>query len=258
MQITTEQIKELRDATGVSVMQCKKALEEAQGNMDKAMLVLKKKSADIATKKSDRSAKDGLVIIKTKGNKAVLAVLNCETDFVSKNADFVQLSNQIADLALDLGAEAAKAKAPEMISPVVQKIGENIQLNKILSIEGAVLGSYTHNGKAGVVVSLAGGSTELAKDIAMHIAAMKPEYAKKEDIDKAMVESVKDLFKKEVDESNKPEDIKQKMMQGKIDAYFKERTLLEQPFIKNPDQTVGKLLETNKATLNSYIYSTLA
>ena len=258
MPITTEQIKELRDQTGVSVMQCKKALEEAGGNMEKALLVLKKKSAEIASKKSEREAKDGLVVIKTDGGKAVLSVLNCETDFVSRNNDFITLANQIADLALNDGAESAKTKARDMISPVVQKIGENIQFNKILTLEGENIGSYVHNGKAGVAVALAGGTPELAREIAMHIAAMKPEFAKKEDIAADVVNAVKELFVKEVDASNKPQDIKDKMMQGKIDAYFKERTLSEQPFIKNPDITVGGLLAQNKASMKNFIYSTLA
>src|SRR3990172_9592160 len=140
--ITIEQIKELRDATGVSVIQCKKALEETSGDMEKAVLVLKKKSSEIASKKSEREAKDGLVVIKLTGRKAVLVVLNCETDFVSKNNDFVTLANQIADIALRDGEDKAKGQAAEMISPIVQKIGENIQLNKILSIEGDIFCSY--------------------------------------------------------------------------------------------------------------------
>ena len=255
--ITIEQIKELRDATGVSVMQCKKALEETNGEMEKAVLVLKKKSSEIASKKSEREAKDGLVVIKLTGRKAVLVVLNCETDFVSKNNDFVTLANQIADIALRDGTDKAKAEAAEIISPVVQKIGENIQLNKILSIEGDVLGSYVHNGKAGVVTALTGGTPELARDVAMHIAAMKPEYAKKEDIDSKIIETVKEIFKKELEATGKPQEMQDKIMQGKIDAYFKERTLLEQPFIKNPELTVDKLLTQNKANLKSFIYSTL-
>ena len=186
------------------------------------------------------------------------AVLNCETDFVARNADFIALANVIAEMALKDGADQVKAKSADMINPVVQKIGENIQFNKILTLVGENIGSYVHNGKAGVAVALAGGSPELAKEIAMHIAAMKPEFIKKEDIDSKMSESVKEIFKKEVDESNKPEEIKQKMMQGKIDAYFKERILLEQPFIKNPDTTVGALLTQNKASFKGFIYSTLA
>src|SRR3972149_9856062 len=117
MPITTEQIKELRDQTGVSVMQCKKALEEAGGNMEKALLVLKKKSTEIASKKSEREAKDGLVVIKTAPGKAVLAVLNCETDFVARNADFIALANVIAETALKEGVDQVKAKAADMINP---------------------------------------------------------------------------------------------------------------------------------------------
>lgn len=256
--ITTEQIKELRDATGVSVMQCKKALEEAGGDLQKAMMVLKKKSTEIASKKSEREAKDGLVVIKTATGKAVLTVLNCETDFVAKNADFIKLADEIADLAIKEGAETAKTKAPDMISPIVQKIGENIQFNKILTLEGANIDSYVHNGKAGVAVALDGGTPELAREIAMHIAAMKPEFARKEDIATDVVSAVKELFIKEVEATGKPQEMKDKIMQGKIDAYFKERTLLEQSFIKNPDITVGRLISDNKATLKNFIYSTLA
>lgn len=256
--ITTEQIKELRDATGVSVMQCKKALEEAGGDLQKAMMVLKKKSTEIASKKSDREAKDGLVVIKAIAGKAVLTVLNCETDFVAKNADFIKLADEISDLAMNEGAETAKTKAPDMISPVIQKIGENIQFNKILTIEGTNIGSYVHNGKAGVAVALEGGTPELAREVAMHVAAMKPEYARKEDIAADMVAAVKEIFIKEVEATGKPQEMKDKIMQGKIDAYFKERTLLEQSFIKNPDITIGRLLSDNKATLKNFIYSTLA
>ncbi len=257
MQITTEQIKELRDQTGVSVMQCKKALEEAMGDKEKALLILKKKSADIASKKSDRVANDGLVLVRTSPEKAIMLVLNCETDFVSRNEDFIKLAGEIADMAINQGVENAKGKAKEMIDPVVQKIGENIQLGDILSIEGDNLGAYVHNNKSGVIASLQGGTPELAKDLAMHISAMKPEFAKPEDIDPKTVEAMKELFMKEVAESDKPEEIKQKMLQGKIDAYFKERTLTEQSFIKNPDMTVKELLKQSNASVLGFIKSSI-
>lgn len=252
MNITTEQVKELRDVTGVSVMQCRKALEEAGGDMQKALMILKKKSSEIAAKKSDREAKDGIVVIKKDGAKAVAVILNCETDFVAKNEDFTSLADAIADKALSEGIDAAKEAAPEMISEIVQKVGENIQLGDIREFTGATLGLYVHNGKSGVVTSITGGSAELAKEIAMHIAAMKPAYKTASDIPEDAKRMATELFTKEVAESGKPEDIQQKMLEGKISSYFKEQTLLDQPFIKNPDVTVGKLLESNGGTLAEY------
>ncbi len=251
--ITTEQIKELRDKTGISVMQCKKALEEAEGDMDKALLILKKKSSEIAGKKAGRETYDGLVVVKTSGKKATAVILNCETDFVAKNQDFISLAEAIADQAVAEGADKAKAAAPDLINPIIQKIGENIQLNKIIEVEGENLGTYVHSGKSGVITSLSGGTPELAKDISMHIAAMKPEFISRDNVDNDMVEAVKDIFKKEVEESNKPAEIKEKMLQGKINDYFKEKTLLEQSFIKNPDTTIKNLLEQNKASIVSFV-----
>ncbi len=243
MAITTEQIKELRDNTGVAVMQCKKALEEAEGNMEKALMILKKKSGDIAAKKAEREAKDGIIVIQKNGKKAVVAIVNCETDFVAKNSDFVALANTITAKALADGIDATVAGVADMINPVVQKIGENIQLGKIEMIEGENIGTYVHNGKAGVAVALSGGGEELARDIAMHIAAMKPEYISRDQVSTEKVAMAEELYGKEVNASDKPEEIKKKMLQGKIDTYFKEVTLLDQAFIKNPEMTIATLLK---------------
>jgi len=207
--ITIELVKELRDATGISVMQCKRALIEAGGDMKKALAILKKTSSDIALKKVNREVKDGRVTIKTKNSKAVLVSLHCETDFVARNEDFIELSDGLAEMALKNGVEKMKAEAKEMINGVIQKTGENIQLGEVYEVTGAVLGIYTHNNKAGAIVSLEGGNPELAKDLAMHVAAMQPEGI--------------------------PE-------------------LLGQPFIKNLDETVGELLQKNKAGIKEIKY----
>ncbi len=247
--ITTELVKELRDATGISVMQCKRALEEADGDMNKALAILKKTSSDIALKKADRNAKDGAVMVKNEGNKAVLVALRCETDFVSKNEDFVSLLNNLTNVAFKDGIEKMKEIAKDAIDPIIQKTGENIQLGDAYIVEGDVLGVYIHNNKKAVIVSLNGGSVELAKDIAMHFTAMKPEYIKKEDISEEAKNTMQEIFQKEVANIDKPEEIKKKMLEGKINTYFKEKTLVEQPFIKNPDETIGKILEKAKATI---------
>ena len=249
MAITTELIKELRDATGISVMQCKRALEEAEGDMKKALAILKKTSSSIALKKAEREVKDGAVMVKSGNGKTILVALHCETDFVSRNEDFTSLLSKLTDKALSDGIEKMKEGAKEMIDGVIQKTGENIQLGDAYVIEGAVVGNYVHNNKMAVVVSLEGGSAELAKDIAMHIAAMKPEYIEASEIDEEARKTISEVFQKEVASIDKPEEIKKKMLEGKIGTYFKEKTLVEQPFIKNGDVTIGKLLEQNKAKI---------
>jgi elongation factor Ts len=252
IKITAELVKELRDATGVSVMQCKNALEEAEGDMEKALIILKKKSSSIAMKKAGRSATDGIIVVVEGKGKTLLLSLHSETDFVARNADFITLANELANMALNEGIEAMAAKSLDIINPVVQKVGEKIELGKVEMIEGEVLGSYVHASKSAVVVSLKGGSPELARDVAMHIAAMKPAFIKAEDITAEDKAKVIEVFEKEVAESDKPEEIKKKMLEGKISTYFKEQTLMDQMFIKNPDITIGNLLKEKGATIVSY------
>lgn len=249
IQITTEQIKELRDATGISVMQCKRALEEALGDMKKALAILKKTSSDIALKKGSREVRDGAVMIKSQGKKAVLVSLRCETDFVSKNKDFTTLLENLATKALSSDVEKMKTGAKEMIDSIIQKTGENVVLGEAYEVSGDVLGTYVHNNKIAVIVSLVGGSADLAKDIAMHIAAMKPEYISEAEITDDAKKTITEIFEKEVASVNKPAEIKKKMLDGKINTYFKEKTLLNQMFIKNGEESVGKLLEKSKAKI---------
>ena len=252
IKITAELVKELRDATGVSVMQCKNALEEAEGDMEKALIILKKKSSSIAMKKADRTAHDGVIVVVEGTNKTLLLTLHSETDFVARNADFIALANELAKLALNEGVESMTAKSLDIINPVVQKVGEKIELGKVEIIEGEILGSYVHGSKSAVIVSLKGGSKELAKDVAMHIAAMKPAFTNASDITDEDKSKVIEVFEKEVAESDKPEEIKKKMLEGKISTYFKEQTLMDQQFIKNPDITIGNLLKEKGATLVSF------
>ena len=255
--ITAELVKELRDATGVSVMQCKNALEEAEGDMEKALIILKNKSSSIAMKKADRSAKDGVIVVKETEGKALVLALHTETDFVAKNADFTNLADQLATLALNDSIEIMKEKSLGMINEIVQKVGEKIELGKVEEIKGATIGSYIHNSKKACVVSLSGGTKELARDIAMHIAAMKPTYINKDQITEEDKSKVMEVFEKEVASSDKPEEIKKKMLDGKISTYFKEQTLMDQTFIKNSDLTVEQLLKNNNAKLESYIYESI-
>ena len=250
--ITAEQVKELRDKTSVSIMQCKKALEEAEGDMEKALLILKKKSTEIAAKKSDREATAGIIAKAEKAGMGVLLALKCETDFVAKNADFMSIAQTLADAALEKGIASAQEMAPALAAEGVQKLGENVQLGTIESISAPTVGLYVHDGRMGVAVGLSGGDASLAKDIAMHIAAMNPEYKTRADVPEAEVSKVRALFEEEVATSDKPADIKEKMLTGKIDTFFKERTLLDQSFIKNPDLTIAKLLEGAKVELTGF------
>lgn len=257
IKITAELVKDLRDKTGVSVMQCKNALEEAEGDMEKALIILKKKSSSIALKKADRNAKDGIIVVKENADKALLLVLHTETDFVAKNIDFINLANKLADLAISEGIDTMKAKSLDIINEVVQKVGEKIELGKVEEIISNIIGSYIHNSKSAVVVSLSAGTKELARDIAMHIAAMKPAFTKREEITDEDKKKVVEVFEKEVNETDKPEEIKKKMLEGKISTYFKEQTLMDQIFIKNPELTIETLLKNNNAKLVSYLFESI-
>ena len=202
MTITTEQVKELRDKTSVSVMQCRKALEEAGGDMEKAIIILRKKGSEMAEKKSDRTAADGRIFIKQDGSRAVVLTLHCETDFVAQNQGFVDCAEIILNNAWNEGVQKAIESAPTSINEAILKTGENIQLGAIEEHKGDVVGSYTHfTGKNAVVVVLKGGTAEVAKDIAMHVSAMKPTYLKSEDIKESDRESVIEVLKKEVEEN---------------------------------------------------------
>ena len=249
IQITTEQVKELRDATGISVMQCRHALIEAEGDMKKALAILKKTSSDIALKKMSREIKDGRVAIKTDGKKAVLVSLGCETDFVARNEDFTTLLEKLTALAFKNGVEKMKAEAKDMIDPIIQKTGENIVSGEAYEVSGNVLGNYVHNNKIGVIVSLEEGNIELARDIAMHVAAMKPEYISQNEIGEDAKKTMLEVFQKEIASVNKPEEIKKKMLDGKMSAYFKEKTLLDQVFIRDSEVTISQLLEKNHAKI---------
>lgn len=257
--ITTEQVKELRDKTGISVMQCRKALEEAGGDIEKAIILLQKKGGEIAAKKGDRDASDGTVVVRTDGKRALTLILNCETDFVAKNEDFVALMNKLADIAWNDGIEAMREASVEMISAVVLKIGEKIELGTIEEITGDAVGAYTHHtGKTAAVVVLTGGTPEVAKDIAMHVTAMKPAFLSQNEISEENKVAVTEVLRAEVEASDKPEEMKAKILEGKIDAFFKEQILLNQPFFKSPEQTIEKFAAANSATVEKFVIYNVA
>lgn len=253
--ITTELIKQLRDETGISVMQCKKALEEAEGDMEKARMILKKKSGVSASKKSDRELGSGFITVKSNGERTALVTLSCETDFVAKNEEFVNLANAIAQMAVTEGKESAESKSVDMVNELIQKIGENIKLTKIEVIDGANTSFYSHNGNIASVVVLKEKNDELAKDIAMHITAMKPAFTVESEIDEEAKTRAKEIFAKEVEEqaSGKPEEMKAQILNGKINSYFKDQVLMKQLFIKDPNKTIEQLLKESNNTLEKFI-----
>ncbi len=258
--ITTEQVKELRDKTGISVMQCRKALEEAGGDMDKAIVILQKKGGEASQKKADRSAADGIVVMRTDGARALTLVLNCETDFVAKNEDFVTLANTLADMAWKDGVEKMQAAAPELINAVVLKSGEKIQLGAIEDLSGEVVNGYTHfDKKSAAAVVLKGGTLEVAKDIAMHVAAMKPSFLHKDEISAENRATVKAVMEAEVaaQSEGKSQEIKDKMLEGKINGFFAEQTLLNQSFFKVPEKTIEQYAKDNGATVEKFVLYTV-
>lgn len=250
--ITMDVIKQLRDETGISIMQCKKAIEEAGGDIEKARVILAKQSRAAAEKKADRSMGDGLIVTKQNGDKAVILALRCETDFVSKNEDFIKVANDLADIALNNGVEAVKDQAQAMIDPLIQKIGENMALGEVSILEGSPMGIYNHNGKNVAIVTLLNGDEALSKDIAMHITAMKPRFLERSEISETDMQNAKDVFAEEV--ADKPADMQAKILEGKLNAYFKEFTLLDQAFIKDPSKTIGQLLQERGANIALYTH----
>jgi len=258
--ITTEQVKELRDKTGISVMQCRKALEEANGDMEKAIIILQKKGGEAAQKKADRSAADGIVIMRTDNKRILTLVLNCETDFVAKNEDFINLANKLADLAWTEGVEKMQGASTTMISDVVLKTGENIQLGGVEDLSGEVVNGYTHfDNKSAAAVVLAGGTPEVAKDIAMHVAAMKPAFLSSADISEENKANVKSVMETEVaaQSEGKSQEIKDKMLEGKINGFFAEQTLLNQSFFKVPEKTIEQYAKDNGATVQKFVLYTI-
>jgi elongation factor Ts len=248
MSITASQVNDLRQRTGISMMQCKKALEEAKGNEEKAIEILRKNGAAKAAEKADRAMKQGVVIAEVKGNKAVVVKLLCETDFVSKNPEFIAIANAAAAEALKKGAAAAEKSQGAALKELFARLGENMSL-EIKELEGKGIGSYVHtNGKIGTLVLLKGTDEEKARDIAMHIAALSPKHINPEDVPAEEVAKEKDIWKELLRKEGKPEAMFEKIMMGKEKKYREENALLKQSFVKNGDQTVEEYLSGNTVT----------
>ncbi|CAG0987581.1 Elongation factor Ts [Burkholderiales bacterium] len=268
-EITASLVKELRELTGLGMMECKKALTETQGDLKAAEDLLRVKSGAKASKAASRVTAEGIVgaYLAADGKLAAMAEINCETDFVAKNTDFRAFAAAVAELVakenpadvaaiaaltLDGGSVEAKRQA------LVQKIGENISVRRYQRFASAQrLVQYLHGGgRIGVTVELVGGSEAVGKDVAMHIAAsvasIRPVCVSREQVPAELVERERQIYLAQARESGKPEDIAKKMVEGRIQKFLAEVTLLGQPFVKNPDETVEKYLKANGAMATSF------
>lgn len=269
MAITAKLVKELREKTGAGMMDCKKALQETDGDMDNAIEFLREKGIAKAAKKADRIAAEGLAHIEMDGNTAVLLEVNCETDFVTKNDQFKQL-------LIDLGKHLLKQKPETVeealsqplhgdgdsvenyINATVGKIGEKISLRRFSLLnktDNDSFGAYLHMGGSIGVLTLLEGTTDedLAKDIAMHAAAVSPRYVSKDDVPEEEVNSEREVLKTQALNEGKPEHIVDKMVEGRLGKFFEEICLLEQNFVKDPDQKVAKYVSDKGATINTFV-----
>lgn len=268
MAITAAMVKELRERTSVGMMECKKALVETDGDMDAAVDLLRKAGAAKADKKAGRIAAEGNVAIAQSGNSMAVIEVNCETDFAAKNEDFAAYVDAVAKRVLaDRPADVTALNTlplhdggnsvEEALKDLIGKVGENMSVRRFEVVEGDTLGSYVHkvgpSSRIGVIVNMEGGDEGLAKDIAMHIAASKPQFINQDQVDPAVLAKEKQILTEQAADSGKPADIIEKMVIGRVNKFLKEITLLGQPFVKDPDTTVEKLLKANNATVASFI-----
>lgn len=244
MSVSIDQIKSLRERTGVSMSACKSALEEANGDENKAIELLRKKGEAKAAERADRSTANGVVAIVQKDNKAALISLACETDFVAKNPDFYKRAQELAEKLLNEGEGADFA---EEIADLNIKMGEKVEIKDKAVVTGPKLGSYTHlNNRIGVVVSSTGGSDELIRDIAMHVAAMNPKNLSPEDVADELLAKEKEIWAEQLKSEGKPEAIVEKIMEGKAKKFREEAALLTQSFVKDPEKLIKDILAGEK------------
>ena len=259
MTIKAQDVKELREKTGLGMMECKKALEEANGNLEEAIKNLRKSSALKAEKKASRTAVEGIITSKISDKEITFVEVNCETDFVAKDENFINFCEETLKVAVEASSEenlldeVSESMEKQRMS-LVQKIGENIIIRKVKKITGEVLDSYIHsNKKIAAGVSLDQGSPEIAKEIAMHIAASNPIVLSPEDLDESYINSEREIFRSQVEKEDKPEEIKEKMIQGKLNKQLADVSLLKQPFVKDPSKSVEAFLSESNAKISSFI-----
>ncbi|MEJ2681268.1 MAG: translation elongation factor Ts [Gammaproteobacteria bacterium] len=265
MAITAALVKELRERTGLGMMECKKALVETNGDIETAIENLRKSGQAKAAKKAGRTAAEGVVAVQSGKGYGLMLEVNSETDFVAMDDNFKQFVEavvvrafelkqpNVAELATCPIREGESTSVEEARQALVQKVGENIQIRRAQEVEGEVIGSYVHNTKIAVLVGLKGGDEALAKDIAMHIAAANPIVCKPEDLPADVLEKEKEIYLAQAASSGKPAEIAEKMVQGRLRKYQEEVSLVAQAFVKDPDQKIGDLLKRAEADVLAFV-----
>ncbi|QGU31534.1 translation elongation factor Ts [Thermochromatium tepidum] len=267
MAITAALVKELRERTGAGMMECKAALVEANGDIEAAIEAMRKSGQAKAAKKSGRTTAEGVVMIRIAedGKQGVMVEINCETDFVAKDSNFLAFAEAVTVAALSSGVADAEALASQTLADgntvdaareaLIAKIGENIQVRRLVRFDGAegVLYSYRHGVRIGVLVELVAGDETLGRDIAMHIAASNPMCISADQVPAATLDKEREIFRAQALGSGKPEAIVEKMIEGRVRKFLEEVTLLGQPFVKNPDQTVAQLLKQAGAEVRRFM-----
>jgi len=261
-EITAEMVKNLRERTGAGMMECKKALVEAKGDMSQAEDIIAKSGNKKADKSASRTAAQGRIAIANSHTSAVMIEINCETDFVARDNGFMQFCQAVADLALAKECQSvdtllslpfdSSGNVEEARKAAIVRIGENIQIRRLHFVKAESMqriGSYIHNARIGTLVLLEGGNEELAKDLAMHIAAMKPQYISPTEIPAAIIEKEHAIFMERAKQSGKPDNILEKIVQGQLQKQANEICLLGQPFFKDPDKTIEGLLKSLNAKI---------
>lgn len=264
MAVTAAMVKELRDRTGAGMMECKKALVETGGDIEAAVEHLRKSGLAQADKKASRVAAEGKIALSVSedGKQAVMVEVNCETDFVAKDSSFLAFANAVAANALsenpaDVDALMATQINGETVEiarqALVSKIGENIQVRRFVRVDSdGTLGAYVHGGKIGVLVDLSGGDETLARDLAMHVAALNPEFVSDADVPEEVIAREKGILIAQAEGTGKPPEIIEKMVSGRLRKHLAGITLLGQDFVKDGDLTVAKLLNQNNASVSGF------
>ncbi|MCB1644510.1 MAG: elongation factor Ts [Pseudomonadales bacterium] len=257
--ITASMVRDLRERTGLGMMDCKKALVEADGDAELAIENLRKSSGMKAAKKAGRTAAEGLLGYKTEDGVAVIVEVNCETDFAAKDSNFKQFVGTVTDAVFAAKSDDVAALLAGGLEAVreelVQKIGENVSIRRATVMEGDVT-SYIHtNGKIGVLVKLEGGNEELGKDLAMHIAAAdpQPQYVNTSDVPEELIAKEREIYVAQAADSGKPAEIVEKMVEGRVRKFLGEISLVEQPFVKDQDTKIGKLLKDAGASVVQFV-----
>ncbi len=256
--ISASMVKELRERTGAGMMECKKALVEANADVEEAVTILRKSGVAKAAKRAGKVAAEGMIVTKVADDRksAFMIEVNCETDFVARDENFTKFANAVADKGLAAATDdiASLDGIEEQRQQLVHTIGENVQLRRAAFVTATgCIAAYNHGVRIGVLVALDNDNETLGKDVAMHVAALNPQALDENAMDPAVIAKEREIFAENARQSGKPDNIIEKMVDGRIQKFLKEACLVSQPFVRDPDQTIGALLKAGGANITSYV-----